>query len=73
MLPDSFHETMPDAMRELERRRKVAGERDCISRIEPSPYGGYRVRSIPVDFLVDMATDWGMMPDNRNKKFATSY
>ena len=31
-----------------------------ITRIEPSPYGGYRVRSVPAEFMIDSMVDMGI-------------
>jgi hypothetical protein len=62
MFSDTFHKTMQDAMDEVARRRADPRGMELVTRVERSPYGGgYRVRSMPADFYVDMIAD-GPMP-----------
>jgi len=55
MIADTFHKTMAEAMDEVARRR--AQSKDLVTRIERSAYGGFRVRSMPADYYVDMLAD----------------
>ncbi len=57
MFPDTFHKTMGEAMDEVARRRADPQGKELMTRIERSPYGGYRVRSMPADFFVDTIAD----------------
>jgi hypothetical protein len=57
MFADTFHQHMADAMKEVSRRRSDPASRDLVTRVEESPYGGYRVRSVPADFFVDQIAD----------------
>jgi hypothetical protein len=66
MFSDSFHTRLADAMKEASRRRADPKARDLITRVEESPYGGYRVRSMPADFYVDQIADGpGMFSGSR--------
>jgi hypothetical protein len=55
-LVDAFFETYHEALREAQ-RRKAASVDSMITRIEESPYGGYRVWSMPADVYVDLLSD----------------
>lgn len=57
MFADSFHDKLADAMNEATRRRTDPAARDLVTKPEESPYGGYRVRSMPADFYVDQIAD----------------
>jgi hypothetical protein len=57
MFPDSFHKTMQEAMEEVARRRADPQGKEIVTRIQSSPYGGFRVRSLPADLYVDMLAD----------------
>jgi len=57
MFADAFHDSLADATKEAARRRTGLAARDLVTRIEKSPYGGYRVRSMPADFYVDQIAD----------------
>ena len=48
---DFYCDTFDEAFAEV-RRRKSAAEQ-IITRLDESPYGGYRVYSIPLDLFVD--------------------
>ncbi len=57
VLSDSFHKTMAEAVAEASRRRSDPSLNDFLTRIEPSSYGGFRVRSYPADLFVDQLAD----------------
>ena len=61
MFADSFHPNLSSAIAEMQRRRKEADTEQLITRIEESPYGGFRVRSVPAEFVVDHLADVGVM------------
>ena len=56
-LSDSFHKTLAEAMQEAARRRSNPASKDFLTRVEPSPYGGFRVRSFPADLFIDQLAD----------------
>ena len=53
MIADSYHETWSEAEEERRRRRADPGLTRTITRILKSPYGGYRVRSTPVELDIE--------------------
>lgn len=55
-LVDAFFETYHEALREAQRRKAALGD-PMITRIEESPYGGYRVWSMPTDVYVDLLSE----------------
>ena len=57
MFADSFHERFAEAMAEAARRRAAPQADELVTRVERSPYGGFRVRSVPADFFVDQLVD----------------
>ncbi len=63
----SFHTTLSAALRESARRRSFPDSAEMIVRVEPSPYGGYRVSAMPADFYVDQLAD-GLLPARRMPK-----
>jgi hypothetical protein len=67
MFVDTFHDTYAQAMEELERRRANPQGKDLITRIDTSPYGGFRVRSMPADLWIELATE-GMVSPVLNRK-----
>lgn len=61
MFADTFHDSLTDAIAEVQRRRKDAEAEQLITRIVESPYGGFRVRSIPAEFIIDQMADFGIV------------
>jgi hypothetical protein len=61
MFADSYHKTHSAALDEVQRRRDLARTEQLITRIEKSPYGGYRVRSVPAEFILDHFADSSML------------
>lgn len=53
MFADTFHKTLRDAMEEAGRRRTSPDGGSYLTNVEPSPYGGFRVRSMPAELYVD--------------------
>ena len=57
---DVYCQTLDEVMKEVARRRKARGtdsDDALITKYEKSPYGGYRVYSIPADLIVDDLVD----------------
>jgi hypothetical protein len=48
---------MSEALAETARRKADGCAKDMLARIEPSRYGGFRVRSTPADLYIDQMTD----------------
>ncbi len=70
MFADTFHDNKADAMKEVARRRGDPAARDLVTRVQESPYGGYRVRSMPADFYVDQIADGpGIFGDGRSRRW----
>jgi hypothetical protein len=65
MFADSFCDTLTAAMAEVDRRRSQNRGEQMITRIEDSPYGGFRVRSFPAEFIVDSVSEPGAIPLSR--------
>ena len=69
--PDSFRDfhcdTIEEAFAELRRRKTTA--QGIITRLEESPYGGYRVFSVPVELFVDDLAD-PIQPTVRGSAFS---
>ena len=54
---DVYCKTLDEAIKESARRKRDAKVAGVITRFEKSPYGGYRVYSLPADTLVDDLVD----------------
>ncbi len=67
MIKDAYFDRLRDALEEVRRRRTDPEAGDMITRFEESPYGGYRVRSMPADFLIDSMVDGIQPPHSRYK------
>lgn len=57
MKPVSYFETIDEALKEVRERRLADAGEGLITKIENSPYGGFRVVSTPAELLVDEAAD----------------
>ena len=65
---DMYCETFDEVIEEVTRRRKVRGTDTAgalITKYEETPYGGYRVYSIPADLVVDDLVDPSLPNANR--------
>lgn len=65
MIPDFFTSSLDDAIQEVAKRRGNPEAKDLMHRVEPSPYGGYRVRSYVAELYVDMLADGVPLPPIR--------
>lgn len=70
MMGDTFHDSKTAAFEEAKRRRSDPAAKDFIIRVEPSPYGGYKVRAYPVDLYVDGLADVGFPGLHRASRYA---
>lgn len=60
-IADAYFDDLKDALDEARERRASHRGEGMITRVDESPYGGYRVHSIPADFIVDLMAD-GVLP-----------
>lgn len=54
---DVYCRSLDEAMKETARRKRDAPAAGVIVSFEKSPYGGYRVYSVPADTVVDDLVD----------------
>lgn len=66
-MESAYFRTKAQALEEIKRRRKTHGG-EMITRCEETPYGEYRVYSIPADIFVDDLTD-PLMPNTKRSIF----
>jgi hypothetical protein len=67
MFSDTFHNTLAEAMDEIARRRAALQGKELVTRVERSPYGGYRVRSMPAEYYVDLMADGPVASNTRRR------
>ena len=53
-LTETYFDNQLNALEEAARIRSSSKEGEVIVKIDKSPYGGYRLRIIPVDVITDM-------------------
>ena len=63
---DVYCKTFDEAVREMGRRKRDAHAHGMIVSFEESPYGGYRVYSVPADTVVDDLVD-PILPSTRHR------
>ena len=49
VLPDSYFDTMDEALEEVDRRKGTSSASEAVTRIAESPYGGYVVHSVSAE------------------------
>lgn len=57
MIADSYAQTREEADEEVRRRRRDPAFAGYITKVETSPYGGFRVRSVSAEWIVDGLID----------------
>ena len=57
MFQDAYFRDLQEALEEVRRRRTSPEGSELITKLEESPYEGYRVRSVPADFMIDLMVD----------------
>ncbi|MCJ2132429.1 hypothetical protein [Methylobacterium sp. E-045] len=62
LVVDTYHDSYREALCEATRRRNQAGHEGSITNVTKSAYGRYVVRSLPAEFILDMAVDGTPMP-----------
>lgn len=68
MLQDFFCDTLDQALAELNRRKSEPSTREYIHKVEPSPYGGYRVWSVDASVYADMIAEGIQLPTKARLK-----
>lgn len=58
----SYFGTLEEARREARERRHHSVDDGLLIRVEPSPYGGFVVRSLPVDLVIEEQLGFGLTP-----------
>lgn len=56
-IADAYFESQRDAVAEACSRRQKAESVDLLTRVMPSPFGGFVVRSMPADFYAELIAD----------------
>ena len=76
LAPDSYHDTRQEAFEEASRRRASPVAPDAVTRIGESPYGGYRVYTVPfslaLEVFMDMAES-GVSPEASGARKSKPY
>lgn len=66
LVPDTYVDTLKEAIAEVERRRTAPMATDAFTRYAESPYGGFRVftvsRSLAMEVLTGFAEDGILAP-----------
>lgn len=57
LLPDAYCETLEEALAEVSRRKASPPTPDAATRFDESPYGGYRVYTVSLEFAIDLMAD----------------
>ena len=65
MLQDVYYDKLKDALEESRHRRSSPVGKGMITHVGESPYGGYRVTSMPAEFYVDLLVDGMIRPPRR--------
>jgi len=63
---DAYFDDLKEAIEEA-RHRRARHTEGVITRVQRSPYGGYRVRSMPAEFVVDLMADGIPLPWERRQ------
>ena len=67
LIPDTYVDTMEEALDEVAKRRMGSAAADSLTRIVESPYGGFRVfsvsRTLAIELFTAMADSQGLPPD----------
>lgn len=65
---DTYFQSEMDALEEARRRRASAAEDAILVKVEPSGYGGYVVRSVPVELELDPLLDPDIPTHKRTRR-----
>lgn len=76
LIADSYHDTRREAFEEASRRKAAPVAPDAVTRIEESPYGGYRVYTVSLSVAMEVFTDMaesGVFPTPSGGRKPTPY
>ncbi len=68
MFADAYFDSLDEALDELHQRRSDPASQGILSRMEKSPYGGYRVWSITAEMYAEMLVDGIDIPTHQKRK-----
>ncbi|MDE2975822.1 MAG: hypothetical protein OXU64_14050 [Gemmatimonadota bacterium] len=57
LIADSHHDTRQEALEEASRRKASPVAPDAVTRVDESPYGGYRVYTVSLSLAMEVFTD----------------
>lgn len=57
LIADSHHDTRQEALEEASRRKTSPVAPDAVTRVDESPYGGYRVYTVSLSLAMEIFTD----------------
>lgn len=76
LIADSYHDTMQEALQEASRRKASPVAPDAVTRIDESPYGGYRVYTVSLSLAMEVFSDMaesGVLPGPSSGGKSPSY
>ena len=76
LVPDSYHDTRQEAFEEASRRKTSPPAPDAVTRIDESPYGGYRVYTVSLSLAMEVFTDMaesGVLPEPSSGRKSAIY
>ena len=76
LIADSYHDTRQEAFEEASRRKASPVAPDAVTRIDESPYGGYRVYTVSFSLAMEVFTDMaesGVFPEASGARKSTPY
>ena len=57
LLPDAFCDTLEETVAEVSRRKASPPASDAVTRFDESPYGGYHVYTVSLEFAMETVVD----------------
>ena len=57
LVPDGYYDSIEEAYEESRRRKASPPADDAVTRVVESPYGGFRVFTISMEFAIDVLGD----------------
>ncbi len=76
LIADSHHDTRQEAFEEASRRKASPVAPDAVTRIDESPYGGYRVYTVSLSLAMEVFSDMaesGVLPEPSGGRKSTVY
>lgn len=76
LIADSYHDTRQEAFEEASRRKASPVAPDAVTRVDESPYGGYRVYTVSLSLAMEVFADMaesGVLPEPSSGRKSTIY